>query len=363
MLSGMSDVDPQVVEEQLRIVDSLHEHSDVSDDAWASVRKDVEQHGIEGASVTARQQIAVAMLKARDAISKGDYVGHPFRGNQWGDSSGASTGGAGGPIASFAMSMYAQGLGTTSADRKKGFDAAQRAHDMNAARGRLGDRPQAIKVSSIKEALRLIKQGKVIELDDERKVNTLLRRLYKEVQKAKDGDESNINLCNVTVAGTSLFCVDHLRDEDGQPLERIKMPQLSGDAVPGSEASKIVDKRGEADAGPAFLKFLKTNGVSSKEMQVEAGSLKASQAELIGAKVAKIMARGKGKMSRGPIYVSRDNYVIDGHHRWAAAIGLDLKDGMGGFAIDVVKIDMPISEVLQVARDFTDGFGIQRVSG
>lgn len=36
-------------------------------------------------------------LQIREAarLAKGDYIGHPFRGNQWSDSSGASTGGAG----------------------------------------------------------------------------------------------------------------------------------------------------------------------------------------------------------------------------------------------------------------------------
>lgn len=356
MLSGMSDIVSENIAEQLIIVDSLVEHSDVTSDAWALVRKEVERHGLEGASVTARQQIAVAMLKARQMISKGDYVGHPFRGNQWSDSSGATTGGAGGPISQFATAMHTQVLGTTSAQRKEGMDESQRMRAVADAKRKLANRPEAIKVSSIKEALRLIKEGKVIELDDERKVNTLLEKLNKE---AKKGD-TTINLCNVTVSGTSLFCADSLKDDDGQPLERIKMPQLSGDTVPGSEASKVANDKGEADAGPAFLKFLKTNGVSSKALSMEASTLKASQSELIGAKVASIMDKGKGKMSRGPIYVSRDNYVIDGHHRWAAAVGLDTADGMGDFKIDVVKIDMPISEVLQVARDFTDGFGIAR---
>ena len=122
MLSGMSDIDPPVVDEQLRIVDSLREHSDLPDEVWASVRKEIEQHGLEGAGVTARQQIAVAMLKARNVISKGDFVGHPFRGNQWSDSSGAGIDGAGGQISAFATSMHSQLLGTSSADRKKGFN-------------------------------------------------------------------------------------------------------------------------------------------------------------------------------------------------------------------------------------------------
>lgn len=43
-----------------------------------------------------RVLIAAAVQKFNDGVAKGDYVGHPFRGNQYSDASGASTGGAGG---------------------------------------------------------------------------------------------------------------------------------------------------------------------------------------------------------------------------------------------------------------------------
>jgi ParB-like chromosome segregation protein Spo0J len=62
------------------------------------------------------------------------------------------------------------------------------------------------------------------------------------------------------------------------------------------------------------------------------------------------------------IYVSRDGYVIDGHHRWAAAVGADSRDGLGDLKIRVQTIDMPISEVLLVANAFTEEFGIKRKS-
>lgn len=43
-----------------------------------------------------RVLIAAAVRKFNDGVAKGDYVGHPFRGNQYSDASGASRGGAGG---------------------------------------------------------------------------------------------------------------------------------------------------------------------------------------------------------------------------------------------------------------------------
>jgi len=320
-------------EEQLRILDSLRRFADLDDQSWEAVRKEISANGLEGASHSARTQIATAMLKAR--VIKGDYVGHPFRGNQWTDASGASRGGS----ASSAIQ---------SALRKP-----------RGAKLMLAKRPKPIRVKKISEAIRLMQEGKVVELESEERVNTLLKELHDLAQEAKDrGEKFKINLCNVSVSGTNLFCNASLADEDGKPLPRIKMPQLSGTARAGSEAAKVADKDGEADAGPAFLKFLKKNGVKVSEKKVEASSLKASQAELIGAKVAGIMT--KEKYNDGTIYVSRDDYVIDGHHRWAAAVGADAEDGLGDLKIKVVRVDMPISEVLKVSNAFTEEFGIER---
>lgn len=44
-----------------------------------------------------RVLITKAIERFNDGVAKGDYVGHPFRGNQYADASGASRGGAGGP--------------------------------------------------------------------------------------------------------------------------------------------------------------------------------------------------------------------------------------------------------------------------
>lgn len=322
-------------EEQLRIVDSLRVHSDLSNAAWLEVRKQISAHGLEGASQTARVQVATAMLKAQ--VAKGDYDGHPFRGNQWADSSGVSQGGS-------ASGVVAQVLG-----QKK------------SAKLMLANRPKAIKVKDIKKAIKLMQAGKVVELESEEAVHTLLSELHDLANKAKSaGKEFKINLCNVSVSGSNLFCGQSLADEDGNPLARKLMPQFSGTAREGSAAAKIADKDGEADAGPAFLKFLEKNGVGVKEEKVQASSLKASQAQLIGAKVAAIMT--KETYNKGVIYVSSDGYVIDGHHRWAGAVGADAKDGLGDLKIKVTVVDMPITEVLRVSNAFTEEFGIERQS-
>ena len=98
---------------------------------------------------------------------------------------------------------------------------------------------------------------------------------------------------------------------------------------------------------------------------MKASSLRASQNQLIGADVAGIMgAIESGKMRDQTLFVSRDGYVIDGHHRWAATVGLDYKDGDGeDLKMKVRVIDMPIMEVLAAAVKFSDDMGIPRRSG
>ncbi len=319
-------------EEQLRIIDSLRAYSELNNSAWSEVRTQISAQGLEGASLTARRQVAVAMLKAH--LVKGDYVGHPFRGNQWSDSSGASQGGGASAIISRVLNQ-------------KG-----------SAKLMLTKRPKAIRVGTIDEAIKLMKAGKVVELTSEKKINTLLKELHRLANQAKDsGKKFDINLCNVSVSGTNLFCNQSLADKEGNPLARKLMPQLSGTAREGSPASKIADDDKQADAGPAFLEFLKENKVDVNKERVLASSLKASQAQLIGAKVARIMS--KGSYDKGTIFVSSDNYVIDGHHRWAAAVGADAEDGLGNLKIKVVRVDMPITEVLSVSNAFTEEFGIE----
>ena len=61
----------------------------------------------------------------------------------------------------------------------------------------------------------------------------------------------------------------------------------------------------------------------------------------------------------GSIFVSRDGYVIDGHHRWAAVVGMDAADGvLGDELMNVIEVDLSIHEVLQDALEFTSDFGI-----
>jgi len=223
------------------------------------------------------------------------------------------------------------------------------------------DPEKVTKVNTVEEALKLITEGKDVELKSEAEVATLLDKLHTMVQEAASKGEKapNYNLCKVSVAGTNLFCAGN------KGVARIDMPQLGGTPVKGSQADKLPkDKKGEVNAAEAFESHLEDMGVKVTRKSVKAASLKASQNELVGAKVAGMVNNKDFDPGGGEIFVSRDGYVIDGHHRWAAQVGRDTSDGkLGDLKMKVVEVDMPISAVLREANNWTSSFGIAPKSG
>ena len=222
-----------------------------------------------------------------------------------------------------------------------------------------------------KEALDALRQGKTVSMGSVDEVNTLIADIHAFAQEAKKkGEKVKLNLCQVSVPGTNLFCGSSLKGEDGQPIPRDKMPQLAGKPKKGSpvdDAKKFpVDEAGEVNVGDAFVKHLAEKGIETREGSVPAAQLKASQSELKGANLAFMMSpegQKAVKLQENSIFVSSDGYVIDGHHRWAALVGIDAKDGkLGGTPIKVRVINMPIQQVLTEANAFTSVMGIEAKS-
>lgn len=218
-------------------------------------------------------------------------------------------------------------------------------------------KPKRIRTKDLKTAVEALARGEIVEFDTAEEVYTLIEKLYEFAQEAQAKGEKapNIDLCNVSVPGTNLFCAGNLG------IERSAMPQLSGKPRPGSPADSLPkDDKGEVNIGKAFTDRLAEMGVSVQDRTVPAASLRASQKELVGANVAWMMKNGdKIGLDTGRIFVSKDGYVIDGHHRWAALIGQDTQDGtLGNVNINVQQIDMPISQVLQFANQFADQVGV-----
>lgn len=220
-----------------------------------------------------------------------------------------------------------------------------------------GTRESPIRTSDVSEAARLIGEGKHVELAQERQVSTLLDKLAELVQEAKKrGEEAPVyDLCKVSVSGTNLFCVE------SKGVARVKMPQLAGFAEPGSPADAFPkNKDGEVDLGPEFARHLQTLDISVEETEVEAKFLRASQRELNGIKVAgmETFLEGGGEIP-GSIFVSNDDYVVDGHHRWAATVarGIEADEDL---TVPVRRINTDIITILREANRWTARMGLKR---
>jgi len=217
------------------------------------------------------------------------------------------------------------------------------------------------RTESIDEALSLMSEGKLVELDSVERVATLIDKLNEMVQDAKKKGEKapNYDLCKVSVPGTNLFC------SESKGIARVNMPQFSGTPIPGSKADSFPKSDdGNVDGTKEFEKHLAKLGIGVRRKKVLAAELKATQNELVGSKVVGMIGNEKFDPAGEPIFVSRDGYVIDGHHRWAAQVGRDLSDGtLGDLELNVIEVDAPISEILREANKWAEDFGIAAKSG
>jgi hypothetical protein len=272
--------------------------------------------------------------------------------------------------------LKAQGFGGNRSEAAR-YAAQQRWKGHKKAQKPASKRPTTVPpvkpdvvTNDAKEALRALRDGKTVSLESVEEVNTLIDKLHKFAEKSKKkGDKVKLNLCKISVPGTNLFCGEALAGKDGKPIERKEMPQLAGKPVEGSpaddESKYPKDDKGEVNVGDAFVKHLASKGVSTREGKVPAATLKASQSELKGATVAFLMSKeGQAKYGNddSAIFVSKDGYIIDGHHRWAATVGLDASDGRlggkSGSKINVRVVDMGIIEVLEAAKVYAKDIGI-----
>lgn len=172
----------------------------------------------------------------------------------------------------------------------------------------------------------------------------------------------------------------------------------------------ISEKNGEINAEKLFAKHLKETFKKdiSEPKLAKVTDLKASQGQLKGSKIAMfanaLAGRYDGKREDGsvvkpeetkdadgndnplspnppygpntnhqmkgwvddlkaPIVVSKDGYILDGHHRWAAFVQHDLKNGGGGdVEMQVKTVPMGAVDLVDQTKKFTDALGIETKS-
>ncbi len=97
-----------------------------------------------------------------------------------------------------------------------------------------------------------------------------------------------------------------------------------------------------------FMEFVERFGGTIDNAEVEVKKLKPTQNEINNTKVKKFQKAKDKKFLYKNVVISNDNYLLDGHHRWAALMGIDSKS-----KINCVKIDLPMKELIELAGKFS----------
>lgn len=216
-----------------------------------------------------------------------------------------------------------------------------------------------IRTSDPAVAAKALYEDKYVEFTSQRAVSTSLNKLKQMIDEAqaRGEDKGKLNLCKATMAGTNLFCAEN------KGIPRVQMPQLSGKPKPGSKADKLEkNSKGEVNLGPAFREHLAAKGIKITDDEVDSSVLKATQNELETRKVLGIaQAMRDGKIPEARIFVTNDDYVVDGHHRWAAKVTNEFVQGQD-LMQQVAVIDTDIITVLAEANSFALDMGIPPAS-
>jgi hypothetical protein len=151
-----------------------------------------------------------------------------------------------------------------------------------------------------------------------------------------------VDITNMRIKGQDAFSNDNLG------AERINMPQL--------------DAADQED----FLAYAKRLGVGFKEAVARPQDLHPIQAEMDMGDVGKIKAswldpelRKKYGMDDQFLFVTRDGYVLDGHHRWSSALLAEMESGKP-INLKVMVLDMDHEDALKFVNEYNDHVGITR---
>jgi len=99
-----------------------------------------------------------------------------------------------------------------------------------------------------------------------------------------------------------------------------------------------------------FFNHLKTKGVTVVKKKMDPSDLKASQGQFHKEKIQKMIDDiQNGKDVDKPIVVSKDNYVVDGHHRWLAHSNL-------GKDVNAYHVNTNAKDLIGMMHDYPKSF-------
>jgi len=147
------------------------------------------------------------------------------------------------------------------------------------------------------------------------------------------------DLTNLHVQDTQLY------DEDNLGIPRNKMPQVP------------------SDTKGIFITEMEKRGARVQKGVANPAKLHPIQAEMSASKVGLIMKKlrekGVATDDGGRIVISKDNYVIDGHHRWAAASMLSFENP--DIKLPVIRVDLNHRDLIDATLAWNQATGIKPI--
>ena len=214
----------------------------------------------------------------------------------------------------------------------------------------------------MKRAVELMAAGQHVRLNGVHEVPGLMDEINRQgdAEMKRTGAEPKWDLANISVKGTRLF------NEQTIGTPRQDMPQLSGPAQPGSEAAVLAGGANRfIELDPEFRRQLHTDGIQVTNEQVPVSELRATQTQLTATSVAGIYRAARAgnpkvlHMLSEPLWATRENYILDGHHRQAADAALKIANGQWPSSqVEVQRIDLPVHLAVEYAKRFALGMGV-----
>jgi len=110
---------------------------------------------------------------------------------------------------------------------------------------------------------------------------------------------------------------------------------------------------------PEYLDFLQQNGISAKiEYDIPVKTLTASQEEISVPRISRMLKRllngyyidaygNKVNPLKKKLIITKDNFVLDGHHRWATMYFLSPEN-----TIDALRVNADIKDIIPLSKEF-----------
>ena len=203
----------------------------------------------------------------------------------------------------------------------------------------------------------------------------------------------DFELCSEVFAHLGLCFDPKTKEKVSKGIPRDQMPQFSSQVDPSRTDTPAFqalmrgkgytspdqvtpeDLKTEVNMEREYRKALEAAGYEVVEEDVSVTSLKPIQGQLKGEKIAGMYSTlaaaqadpenyGKGAARLlEPIYVS-DGYVIDGHHRWAAQVAMDIANGAGANATMKTRTitkggkPVPVETIIEFSNKFQKDIGL-----